>query len=147
MNRKNYWYCPKCGNIGLGGLTEICSYCHAHMMEAPENYHATWDIVQNMSAKAVQLLESKIFKNLVKTNPQFDINVYKQRLHDQHKANEDFLKEQSKSQHQPHCPTCGSTDIEKIRMGNKVGAGAIFGLFALGHINKTFKCNNCGYKW
>ena len=56
-------------------------------------------------------------------------------------------KQQCEQQYQPHCPTCGSTDIEKIRTGSKVGAGAIFGLFALGHINKTFKCNNCGYKW
>lgn len=47
----------------------------------------------------------------------------------------------------PHCPTCGSTNIEKISTTNKVGKGFLFGLFSAGSISKTFKCNHCGYKW
>jgi len=47
----------------------------------------------------------------------------------------------------PKCPTCGSTNIEKISTGTKVGAAALFGLFALAKISKTFKCRNCGYQW
>lgn len=47
----------------------------------------------------------------------------------------------------PHCPTCGSTDIEKISAANKVGKGLLFGLFSAGSISKTFKYNHCGYKW
>ena len=45
------------------------------------------------------------------------------------------------------CPNCGSTNIEKISLKNKIGSGALFGVFAIGHIAKTFKCNDCGYKW
>lgn len=46
----------------------------------------------------------------------------------------------------PKCPTCGSTNIKKIG-GIERGASIVaFGLFSK-KINKTFKCNNCGYTW
>ena len=46
----------------------------------------------------------------------------------------------------PKCPTCQSTDIRKIG-GLERGASIIgLGLFSK-KINKTFKCNNCGYTW
>lgn len=54
------------------------------------------------------------------------------------------LKEQVEK---PKCPTCGSVNIEKISLGGKVGSAALFGVFAIGHISKTFKCKNCGHKW
>jgi tetratricopeptide (TPR) repeat protein len=47
----------------------------------------------------------------------------------------------------PECPHCGSTNYHKISFGNKAGAGLLFGPFAIGHIAKTFKCDQCGYKW
>lgn len=47
----------------------------------------------------------------------------------------------------PKCPTCNSTNLQKISTGNKVGSAALFGVFAIGHISKTYKCLNCGYKW
>ena len=46
-----------------------------------------------------------------------------------------------------YCPTCGSTNIHKISTTNKVGSALVFGVFAMGNISKTFKCNSCGYKW
>lgn len=47
----------------------------------------------------------------------------------------------------PHCPTCGSTDIEKISVASKVGKTAAFGVFSIGSNSKTFRCKHCGYKW
>lgn len=47
----------------------------------------------------------------------------------------------------PHCPTCGSTNVEKISGANKVGKALLFGVLAAGSISKTFHCKNCGYKW
>lgn len=47
----------------------------------------------------------------------------------------------------PSCPTCGSTDIEKISGTNKVGKAFLFGLFSVGTLTKTYHCKNCGYKW
>ena len=47
----------------------------------------------------------------------------------------------------PHCPTCQSTNIKKISTTNKVGSAVAFGVFSLGHLSKTFKCNDCGMKF
>lgn len=47
----------------------------------------------------------------------------------------------------PKCPTCGSIEVEKISLKSKIGAGLLVGVFALGKISKTFKCNNCKYQW
>lgn len=47
----------------------------------------------------------------------------------------------------PKCPTCGSKEVEKISLKNKVGAAALFGVFSIGHLSKTLKCKKCGFKW
>lgn len=62
----------------------------------------------------------------------------------QFKAN--LAQTQTKESNIPQCPTCGSTNIEKISTGKKVLGGAMFGLFS-SDIRKTMHCKNCGYKW
>ena len=47
---------------------------------------------------------------------------------------------------QPHCPTCGSPDIEKISIGKKMKGSFFFG-FMSKDVRSTFHCKNCGYKW
>lgn len=46
----------------------------------------------------------------------------------------------------PKCPTCNSTNIEKISLTKKAVGGALFGLFS-SDVRKTMHCKNCGYKW
>lgn len=46
----------------------------------------------------------------------------------------------------PKCPTCQSTNIEKISLTQKAVGGALFGLFS-SNVRKTMHCKNCGYKW
>ena len=46
----------------------------------------------------------------------------------------------------PHCPTCGSTNIEKITATSKVFGAVAFGLFSK-TARSQFKCKNCGAKW
>lgn len=46
----------------------------------------------------------------------------------------------------PKCPTCGSTNIEKISLTKKAVGGAMFGLFS-SDIRNSMHCKNCGYKW
>ncbi len=50
-------------------------------------------------------------------------------------------------EHLPKCPTCNSTNIKKISMTNKAASAFAFGLFAAGHVSKTYKCNVCGSKF
>lgn len=46
----------------------------------------------------------------------------------------------------PKCPTCGSTNIEKISTLNRAVSIGMVGL-ASDKIGKQFCCKNCGYKW
>lgn len=46
----------------------------------------------------------------------------------------------------PHCPTCNSTNIQKISTTRRLVTTGLFGL-ASGDIGKTLLCKNCGYKW
>ena len=66
----------------------------------------------------------------------------------QFKAN---LKQQESSEkveedNKPKCPTCGSTNIEKISLGKKAVGGALFGILS-SNVRKSMHCKNCGYKW
>lgn len=47
----------------------------------------------------------------------------------------------------PKCPICGSTSINKISMTNKAASTIAFGIFAVGHVSKTYKCSNCKSKF
>lgn len=46
----------------------------------------------------------------------------------------------------PKCPTCGSTNVEKISTINRAVSIGVAGL-ASDKIGKQFCCKNCGYKW
>lgn len=81
-----------------------------------------------------QLMDEYVIKNKIKEQQleqarRYQVNVQAQEL-----------------LNKPKCPTCGSTNIRKIggiERGASIGA---FGIFSK-KINKTFKCNNCGYTW
>lgn len=49
-------------------------------------------------------------------------------------------------QNKPKCPTCSSTNVQKIGTGERAVSVAVLGIFSK-KINKSFKCKNCGYTW
>lgn len=52
----------------------------------------------------------------------------------------------AKRDNRPKCPTCGSTNIEKISATKKLVGGAMFGLFS-SNVRNSMHCKNCGAKW
>ena len=46
----------------------------------------------------------------------------------------------------PKCPTCGSTNIEKISTAKKAIGFVAVGVFS-SNFGKTMHCKQCGYKW
>lgn len=44
------------------------------------------------------------------------------------------------------CPTCGSTNVQKISAGSRWLSTGLFGLGS-SKVGKTMECRNCGYKW
>ena len=87
-----------------------------------------------------------------------DIIAYKERMaqykriyEETHKSLVDnktqSIQQQTCTQvNQPKCPTCGSTNIEKISTGKKIKGSMLFGIFS-SDVRKTMHCKNCGYKW
>ena len=51
-----------------------------------------------------------------------------------------------KQQNTPKCPTCGSTNIEKISTTKKAVGFVAVGIFS-SNFGKTMHCKQCGYKW
>lgn len=47
----------------------------------------------------------------------------------------------------PRCPTCHSTNISRITLGNKVGSALMLGIFAANKLVKSYQCNDCKCKW
>lgn len=47
---------------------------------------------------------------------------------------------------QPKCPTCGSTNIEKISVGKKMKGSFLFGVLS-SDVRNTMHCKSCGAKW
>ena len=45
------------------------------------------------------------------------------------------------------CPSCKSTNVHKISTGSKVGSALMLGIFSVGKLTKTFKCDSCTYRW
>lgn len=56
------------------------------------------------------------------------------------------LIQSTQTQNIPKCPTCGSTNIRKIKAGERTASIIGFGIFSR-KANKTWKCENCGYLW
>lgn len=52
----------------------------------------------------------------------------------------------TQTQNIPKCPTCGSTNIRKIKAGERTASIIGFGIFSR-KANKTWKCENCGHLW
>lgn len=47
----------------------------------------------------------------------------------------------------PKCPVCSSVKIHKISMTNKAASAMVFGIFAAGHVSKTYQCDICKAKF
>ena len=47
----------------------------------------------------------------------------------------------------PKCPTCGSQSVNRISHMDKFETYLTMGVFGIGHMAKTYRCNNCRYSW
>ena len=91
------------------------------------------DFVPSKKTKE-QLMDEYVIKNKIKEQQLEQARIYQVNAQAQELLNK------------PKCPTCGSTNIKKIGSIERGASIAAFGIFSK-KINKTFKCNNCGYTW
>lgn len=141
-------YCEKCGRIvqeSRNCTVQICDYCNHILQYVPEKY---CDGVVITKKQKQQLIEE-----CVKSSPEFDQYLFEHRDQDLFNRR---MSDQAKLAHgkaiiegtnrTPKCPTCQSTNIRKMSGVERGVSVATFGLFSR-KINKTFKCNHCGYTW
>ena len=124
------FYCKKCGRTIMTHSTKeeehTCDYCRSKMYKLPTDmYESDLDIVGKDTP-----LKQRIYEELVKPSPEFDQKLFDSR----------------DGENLPTCPTCGSLNVKKISGAERIASVGFWGLLS-GKINKSFKCNNCGYTW
>ena len=143
-------YCKKCGRIILFIIEDKleCDCCHSKVSLVPDEF-----LVGESKMVINKNLKQQFINEYIKTSPEFDQYLFDHKDEILAKQSAEFnakmahgksiLEEQSRV---PKCPTCQSTNIRKmggVERGTSIYA---FGLFSK-KINKTFKCQNCGYTW
>lgn len=142
-------YCEKCGHIGdllfWNPEDKGCFSCNAKGVTklVPEEYlnEGGWGINKN--------LEEEFIVKFVKSSPNFDQECWDRResFKEIQKHNDELLKNDKIIQaNVPKCPTCNSSNVEKISATKKILGGAMFGLFS-SDVRNMMCCKNCGYKW
>lgn len=142
-----YYYCPCCGLPQYKSnynKTIICMGCGQIITPQKSKYESDYYAKKSMEKyQKFYYGENILFDEEIKTNPLFDEEKYILRTN---KHKEVLNNISSEKTNMPKCPTCGSTDINKISAVSKVAGAATFGLFSK-TARSQFKCNNCGYKW
>lgn len=145
-------YCEKCGQITAISNKELdnikkekCVSCDniGYYKVVPQEYLTGG----GLGIKAE--LNDRFIESVVKSSPNFDQECWDRReaFKEIQKHNDELLEnDKIKQTNQPKCPTCGSTNIQKITGLERGISVATLGLFSK-KINKSFKCNHCGYTW
>lgn len=148
MAKELNWECPRCGagyeapegNMPLED--GVCKVCGGTLVKTPYTFHEI--LYGNGELTGYEILND-IMENYIKTNPQYDAEVYEMWRKRRDGTQSTVFKSQQNA-NTPKCPTCGSTNIKKIGNLERGASVGLFGLFS-SKIGKTMQCKNCGYKW
>lgn len=154
------WYCPVCGMDNQPYDNNICDWCgnEIQMVESIHDWRWYTEKAQQVYNKEylfelTEEEEHSILLEEAKNNPLFNEDVAKKAFQKWKtgatEAAERYFKRKDAEKalaNKPKCPTCGSTNIQKISATSKVVGASMFGLFSK-TARSQFKCKNCGYKW
>lgn len=165
-NNLTIYYCDSCaksyGNVYKGNLKnaefargyiggwnrglEKCPFCGGAVIDTnlPDS---DFTIIRDISDYNRQFLESMIqLYNDDIIEYELKMSQFRNQL-DQKRENEIAQRQRlQQAQNQPKCPTCGSTNIEKISTGKKISGSILFGIFS-SDVRNTMHCKDCGAKW
>jgi len=150
----NIMACSKCGFIRTQDdkkkIGDTCNWCGGIFIELPiseeeyeENTHSKDSL--HYSNHQCQQYKSSIYKKYIEHLDTLDKNC--QAFKNNQIVMNEVPRYTIKEKPVIKCPTCGSTNVEKISTANKIGSALAIGVFSIGHISKTFRCKKCGYKW
>lgn len=158
-------YCKKCGNITRKmpwDNNNYCKICNSILFEVPDEYLLVWK--NEIDHDTIdQTKQQRFIEECIKSSPEFDEQLFNSRdeilakenaKYDQAMKIGNAIRQgadpktvfQTGGQNIPKCPTCGSTNIERISGIKRFVSTGLFGL-ASSNIGKTMHCKNCGCKW
>lgn len=142
-------YCKKCGRIVvfLSDKDEkICDYCKSKVFPVPEQF-------LNSEISINEDLKENFVNNYIKNSPEFDQRLYDDREKKAIQHANDFEEQMlimnrgkeilEERNRKPKCTYCGSANIRKIGVLDRVISTELWGLGSK-KIGKQFHCNNCG---
>lgn len=154
-------YCPAC-KMNFSESFEECPYCEGELIiqelsKSPEIADvpcAEDDLLtmtdEELLVKYKSYLESIRSQGCNMTDQQFVNGLRisrREKLYGSHRTDNQSQQVTSTTlDNQPKCPTCGSTNVQRIGTGEKIVSGALWGLFS-NKVHKSYKCNNCKYMW
>lgn len=124
--------CPKCA--WFKGRRN-CDFCNLQMVLTETTIEET----MAMSEKQKEELINHYIETLIK-------DTYDPKAREHREANEKSVFSDYVPDSKPKCPTCKSTNVEKISTIKKIFGGTMFGLLS-SDVRNTMHCKNCGYKW
>lgn len=144
-------YCRKCGRIVQeenNKSEQKCDYCNNLILPIPDEF-----LGGKSKLFIKKELKDQFINEYIKSSPEFDQylfdhreeDMFNKRMSDRAKLahGASILEEKSRV---PKCPTCGSTNIQKISGTKRWLSTGLFGI-ASSDVGKTMVCKNCGYKW
>ena len=151
-------YCRKCGRILNNHRKDMgkCDVCNSRYYPVPSKY---W--LDGLDFLISEDSEKMLIEECVKSSPEFDEELFNNRDRIRAEKSAEYERKiaignaihqraDSKTafpnggQNMPKCPTCGSLSVKPISGAERATSVGFFGLFSK-KINKSFKCNNCGY--
>ena len=146
------YYCKRCGRIVENSWDKNdfeCDCCKSITYPVPKEF-----LDKDLDCFfANDDIEKQFIDEYIKSSPELDQYLFDHREELLEKQSADFnakmehgksiLEEKSRV---PKCPTCFSTNVQKIGTGERAVSVAMLGIFSK-KINKTYKCKNCGYTW
>lgn len=154
MNMNQVYFCPVCGSVTWDNVltgTEIekkCRFCRADLQGTGRDHGSFWERTEDRQERRRQYrrIPETVREEYVYNNPLFDKEKYEAREQADRERIERNKAGLNPLDNLPKCPTCGSTNLSRL---SGVGMITMFGGFGVtdGNAGKTFKCNNCGYRW
>lgn len=137
-------YCKKCGRIvqeQYNKQTQKCDYCNNELNYVPKQF-----LIGKRGVIFNDDLKEQFINEYIKSSPEFDQYRFDHRDQDMFEQRMAYRAAISKQSNTPKCPTCGSTNIQKISGTKRWLSAGLFGL-ASSDIGKSMVCRSCGCKW
>lgn len=135
--------CPECGKE-ISDKSDKCIHCGFPLRSAPiiqENINGKYYDVTFLQDTSIPFVKKM---NMVRELTGCDLLFAKEIAHKYHPSQQQNTKKVVDNT--PKCPTCGSTNIQKISGTKRWLSTGLFGL-ASSDVGKSMVCRSCGYKW